>query len=69
MLLKFIISAIVIVTFVAAERHNYTDENKSPRVANYFPKNGWDIYDFVTGFILGSYTELQKRAYDYDCHS
>ena len=64
-MIKFIIAAAVFITSTAADGHNL----RSPKVGNIMPKNGWEIYDFVEGFMLGAYIPLMLRANNYDCQS
>ena len=57
-MIKLIFFAAILTAFAIADEHDFSEEDRlqTPRVSNYFPKNGWEIYDFFTGLILGVYT-------------
>ena len=40
-----------------------------PKVGTHWPHTPWEIYDFVSGFLIGTYGPLISRAYANDCFS
>ncbi len=55
-MLKLITTVTAASTFIAVcQAAAATSSATSPRVSNYIPTNGWEIYDFFTGFILSGY--------------
>merc|ERR1712038_273566 len=68
---KLIATATLVITLAAsAEISEKKTEHESPVVeAAMFYDNGWGIYDFLQGFVMGAYGPLLKIERDSDCFS